>query len=306
MLATQVSGASGTELNYSQEEFRGWLRNSGLAEKTISDYCRALTRYNRFLQANHSVPLRRAFTIYKGTPGMIRVLGFALRRLQMFLYDVRGTSVEFGVPARLPNPSRPQPRPITTSELLLLMRTARRDLPDRAKQSSLNKVFRAWLFLSQEWGTRLGESVLTWDAIDLGTGDVQLDGKTGQGWAPISSRGKAVLRYLKRLAPSSAGPFIGTRGELMSADYLYRIFHRVARRAGVAARPHHLRHRAVTRWGEMDIPLPYLMRLSRHSSVASVLWYLQPSKEKLRAYATGRHLATRGSPVCGRPPGQRL
>jgi site-specific recombinase XerD len=277
-------------LNLNEAEFRGWMRNSGLAAKTISDYCRALVRYRKFLRDNPDVPLRRAFTCYRATPGMTRVLGFALRRLQTFLGEVCDTSVEFGVPARLANPSRPRPRPITTAELLLLMRTARRILGDRPKQYSINKVVRAWLFLAQEWGTRLGEAVLTWPDIDLDAGDVQLDGKTGEGWAPISARGSRVLRYLKRLAPSSAGPFIGSRGQLMSADYLYRLFHRVAHAANLQVRPHHLRHRAVTRWGEMEIPMPYLMRLSRHRSVSAVLWYLQPSQEKLRAYAAGRHL----------------
>jgi integrase len=280
---------SGTELDYSEEEFRGWLRNSGLAEKTITDYCRALTRYRQYLRDNPDVPLRRAFAKYKASAGITRVAGFALRRLQDFLFDVCDISIEFGIPPRLANPSRPQPRPITTAELLLLMRTARRILPDKHQQSSLNKVIRAWLFLSQEWGARLGESVLTWEDMNLDTGDVQLDGKTGKGWAPISARATKVLRYLQRLVPASGGPFTGSRGQLMSADYLYRLFHRVARGAGLHVRPHHLRHRAVTRWGEMGVPLPYLMRLSRHRSVSAVTWYLQPSKEKLRAYAAGLH-----------------
>jgi integrase len=277
-------------LDFSEEEFRGWLRNSGLAEKTITDYCRALTRYRQFLRNNPGVPLRRAFAKYKASAGIARVAGFALRRLQTFLYDVCETSVEFGVPARLTNPSRPQPRPITTGELLLLMRTARRILPDRFQRSSLNKVIRAWLFLGQEWGTRLSENILTWSDFDFEAGDVELNGKTGEGWAPLSPRSKRLLQYLKALAPASAGPFVGSRGQLMSSDYLYRLFHRVARAAGLRVRPHHLRHRAVTRWGEMEIPMPYLMRLSRHRSVSAVMWYLQPSKEKLRAYAAGRHL----------------
>lgn len=161
-----------------------------------------------------------------------------------------------------------------------MLRTARIEL-----SLELSKTTRAWLILSWEWGTRIGESEIPWSCFDLSEQEVEVSGKTGERWLPISARGAKILAFLRKNRPDSSAPWIGKRGRSISSGYIYKLFKRVAQRAGLAhLHPHLLRHSAITAWAENDTPMPYLMQLSGHKSVSGVLFYVKPSKQKLREY----------------------
>jgi len=282
--------ALGDRPTFSENGFTEWMIKSGVSDGTTQDYCHAIARYFAYLETT-SVSLERAFWQYDTTLSMRRLTGFALRRLERFYWEGEGKKIDFGIPPRLASPSRPKPSPVPRGEIFLILRTARRIYPRGRKKERLGRTFRAWLLLTLEWGARIGETEITWDQIDLERGSVLLRGKTGEDWAPISARGIRILGYLRRCAPAASGPFTGIQGKMVSSDYLYRIFKDVCQTAGLDCHPHQLRHTAVTEWGEAGVPLPYLMRLSRHKSVGAVLWYLRPSEHRLREYAHKRHAA---------------
>lgn len=280
----------GDRPTFPEKDFVQWMRMSGVSNGTTQDYCHAIARYFAYLETA-PVSLERAFWKYDTTLSMRRLTGFALRRLERFHWETEGRKVDFGIPPRLASPSRPKPSPIPRKEILLILATARRLYSRDRKRETLGRTFRAWLLLTLEWGARISETELPWSQIDLERKAVLLQGKTGKDWAPISARGIRILRHLRHHAPAASGPFVGIRGDQIGSDYLYRIFKTVCRSAGFNHHPHQLRHTAVTEWGEAGVPLPYLMRLSRHHSVGAVLWYLRPSEQKLREYAQTRHAA---------------
>lgn len=195
-------------LDIDEGEFRQWLKNDGLREGMIDDYLNAIQRYYSFLGTT-SLSVRRAFTFFKATMGMRRLTGFALRRLQSFFFEVLETEVDFGVPARLPCPSRPNPSPLSRGEILLLLRTARRMYPRHGRSARIGRTVRGWLILTLEWGARIGETPIEWTQIDFDSNSATLCGKTGEGWVPLFSRSLRVLKYLRLHAGEAGGPFVG-------------------------------------------------------------------------------------------------
>ena len=58
---------------------------------------------------------------------------------------------------------------------------------------------------------------------------------------------------------------------------------RVAKRAGVEARLHMLRHTAGTSWARADTPIDVIQKLMGHQSPLSTAKYLHPSEQQMRA-----------------------
>jgi integrase len=58
---------------------------------------------------------------------------------------------------------------------------------------------------------------------------------------------------------------------------------RVAKRAGVEARLHMLRHTAGTTWARADTPIDVIQKLMGHHSPLSTAKYLHPCEQQMRA-----------------------
>ena len=78
---------------YQEDEFRQWMRVSGVSEGTIEDYVNAVRRYLAFL-GESVFPIRRAFLNFDVPPGMLRLTGFALRRLTRYWREVDGMDID--------------------------------------------------------------------------------------------------------------------------------------------------------------------------------------------------------------------
>ncbi len=155
------------------------MKMSGVSDGTTADYRHAVRRYLAFL-GESLFPIRRAFLNFDVPPGMLRLTGFALRRLTRYWREVDGMDIDLGVPSRLTNPSRPNPSPLRRQEILLMLRTARRIYPPYGKKAAIGRTFRCWLLLTLEWGARISETELTWGQIGLEKGSVLLCGKMGE------------------------------------------------------------------------------------------------------------------------------
>ena len=76
---------------------------------------------------------------------MKRTTGYACRRYTAFLEEVLGESIHLGIPSRLPAASRPNPRPISDSELQQLSIVAKKLFPPETSLS-----FCVWLQFTNE------------------------------------------------------------------------------------------------------------------------------------------------------------
>ncbi|WP_405863638.1 tyrosine-type recombinase/integrase [Streptomyces sp. NBC_00005] len=63
----------------------------------------------------------------------------------------------------------------------------------------------------------------------------------------------------------------------------YELFKRLAGRAGLKARPHMLRHSALTRWVRADVPRDVIQNMARHASPSSMDPYTHATDGDKRA-----------------------
>lgn len=76
--------------------------------------------------------------------------------------------------------------------------------------------------------------------------------------------------------------FAAPLGEPMKYPNAYELFQRLAKRAGFAARPHLLRHSAITRWRREGKPDYLIMDLAGHVSRQSMDPYIHASDQEKR------------------------
>ncbi|MBC9731585.1 tyrosine-type recombinase/integrase, partial [Streptomyces sp. TRM68367] len=83
--------------------------------------------------------------------------------------------------------------------------------------------------------------------------------------------------YRKKPTNSSTGP-----GQPMKYPSTYELFQRLAKKAGFAARPHMLRHSAITRWRREGKPDYLIMDMAGHVSRQSIDQYTHASDQEKR------------------------
>ncbi|MEU0738624.1 tyrosine-type recombinase/integrase [Streptomyces sp. NPDC006134] len=111
-------------------------------------------------------------------------------------------------------------------------------------------------------------------------------------WIPVEADTVALYadyRYEREEIPEAAGCdmvfvnlFRGPLGEPMKYHSTYELFQRLAKRAGFAARPHMLRHSAITRWVRSGVPRDVAQNMAGHASPQSMDPYTHATDQDKR------------------------
>jgi integrase/recombinase XerC len=210
---------------------------------------------------------------------MKRIIGYACRRYIAFMRGVMAETVELGVPSRLPEASRPNPRPVSADEFQKLSRAAKKLLP---KETSL--TVRIWLQFLRETGCRRAESDIDWTSIDWFRSSVTVRGKTGERELPLS---RQMLRRFQFLFARKRRPYpwIGNRGQRLSMGVLYCLFKRISAAIGHRElRPHLLRHSRLTELCASELGANQLLVLSfaGSASLSSLRYYYNITLDQKR------------------------
>lgn len=205
--------------------------------------------------------------------------GYSCRQYEEFTRQVFGIRDDTGVPTRLPNYPRVNPREVTNREKRQLLLAAKFLLPIETAFS-----FRCWLQFLDETAARRGESVIHFEQIDWQRNTVMLRGKTGIRELPLSSQLRRRLAWLLRRHPHAV--WCGHRLQPLTAGSLYNIFKAVAHYCGMGdLRPHHFRHRRLTRICRGNLAKNQLLVLAfaGHRHLGSLKPYYHVSIDEKRA-----------------------
>ena len=176
--------------------------------------------------------------------------------------------------------ARPAPKALQETELRRLLREARR---------SSNPMHRAVIMLLANTGLRASE------LCALRLSDVSLSGRRGKivvrgkgekvREVPLNAEAREALREWLSVRPAAPDNslFVGRRGRLTPSG-VWRIVREYARRAGVEAHPHTLRHTFATRLlREAGADLVTVAEILGHESLNTTARYTRPSEADLEA-----------------------
>lgn len=259
--------------------FRRWMKKNEASPETTRIYCGLVERWQSYVQ-NSNLPEQEAWISWQAPSKQIRRLtGYALRRYATFQQDVNGKIVPFTVPQRLPRTSRPNPNPISDKDLIRLRFAMKHALPEKTSIS-----LRVWLMLLDELGLRRNETPQNWRSFQFEDAmpTVAVSGKTGTRTLPLPPKLARKLRWLKTKRPTS--PWIGAKGQTISPDTMYQQFKKAARSAGLDnIRPHHLRHRRLTKLCRSHLGSNQLLVLAiaGHQHVSSLQHYYKVSQTEM-------------------------
>ncbi len=183
--------------------------------------------------------------------------------------------------------SRALPRVLSRADVERLLEEAGRE------GGILAFLERALLEFLYSTGARVSEAAgLDLADLDLERGLVRLKGKgRKERIVPMGDVAADRLReYLQSARPLLAARagytggrvFLGPRGLPLSPRGVRRVMERAARRAGVAASPHTLRHSVATHLLEGGMDLRTLQEFLGHAEVDTTQVYTHVSKERLR------------------------
>ncbi|MBV9022706.1 MAG: tyrosine-type recombinase/integrase [Streptomycetaceae bacterium] len=112
-------------------------------------------------------------------------------------------------------------------------------------------------------------------------------------WIPVEADTVALYadyRYEREAVSEAVGCdmvfvnlFRGPLGEPMKYPSTYELFQRLAKRAGFAARPHMLRHSAITRWVRCGVPRDVCQNMAGHVSPQSMDPYTHATDQDKRS-----------------------
>lgn len=255
------------------------MQANDASPETTRIYINLLERWERNLEAS-GASHAEAWNCWKAPTIQIRRLtGYALRRYVTYQQECGGKVVSFPIPQRLPRSSRPNPNPVTDEELIQLRASMRMTLP-----AETSITLRVWLRLLDELGIRRNETPQCWSAFNLAEeiAVVTVSGKTGERTLPLSPKLVRILRWLKRRRPASL--WLGAKRQKISPDTMYQQFKKAARSAGLGSlRPHHLRHRRLTKLCRSHLGFNQLLVLAiaGHQHVSSLQHYYRVSKQEM-------------------------
>ena len=185
------------------------------------------------------------------------------------------------------------PRWLTKQEETRLLREAERAVL-AAERMSDAAVFRAvrnlaLLVLMLHTGLRVGE------VERLRLSDVEQNGRTwrlrvrGKGrkerFVPLNAAARKALERWLRVREERGvfeeALFVGQRGHPLDASAIRRIVADLARRAGVRATPHTLRHTFAKRLLDAGVPLEKVAALLGHENLNTTRIYLEPGEQDL-------------------------
>lgn len=160
-------------------------------------------------------------------------------------------------PAKIELPSPPPPR---------LRRLSKRDV-ERLAEGAASPHARLFIVLAYATAARASAILdLTWERVDFERGRIDLgEGPTrtkGRAVVPMTEAARAALEQAKEAATTEW--VIEYGGEKVAS--VKKAFQRAAKRAGVEASPHVLRHSAAVRMAEAGVPMSEIAQYLGHSS----------------------------------------
>jgi len=145
------------------------------------------------------------------------------------------------------------------------------------------------LRLLYDLGLRRGEvAALNIEDVDLGTGMIMVTGKGCAEASPITlpDPTKEALAEWIEMRGESEGPLFTNldnahKGSRLTGSAIYAIVRKLGQRVGVKARPHGLRHAAITTAAEITKGnVVAIRRFSRHRNVQTVMVYVDNYKDE--------------------------
>jgi len=276
------------------EAFLSDLARAGRSPRTVAGYARDLAdfstwvagRYGEAFDPKAVLPedLRdyraHLLSVRRAAPATVNRRVSALRAFFAFLH-ARG-DIPSNPAARLSGVrmSRPAPKALSEPELRRLLREARR---------SPNPLHRAVVLLLAHTGLRASElCALRLDDVILSErrGKIIVRGKGEKiREVPLNAEAREALRLWLSARPAVPDDaiFVGRRGKLTPSG-VWRIIRECARRAGVEAHPHTLRHTFATRLlREAGADLVTVAEILGHESLNTTARYTRPSEADLEA-----------------------
>lgn len=191
------------------------------------------------------------------------------------------------------------PRPVTASELRLLLRSLAlragvsqaNSTPSHSSAQLRDLTTLTSVVLLLTTGMRIGELVrVNVDDVDMSARTIKVMGK-GSKERHVFLSGPSVTRLLtsylsarKRFRPDHSILVINTSARPLSADAFRTRLSRAAVRAGIHRRitPHMLRHTAATQLIEAGVDIRYVQRLLGHRSLTTTEIYTEVADRSLR------------------------
>ena len=276
------------------EAFLEDLARAGRSPRTVAGYAKDLVdfaawmagRYGEAFDPKATLPedlrdyRQHMLAVRRAAPATVNRRVSALRAFFAFLH-ARG-EIPSNPAARLSGVrmSRPAPKALSEPELRRLLREARR---------SPNPLHRAVVLLLAHTGLRASElCALRLDDVILSErrGKIIVRGKGEKiREVPLNAEAREALRLWLSARPAVPDDaiFVGRRGKLTPSG-VWRIIRECARRAGVEAHPHTLRHTFATRLlREAGADLVTVAEILGHESLNTTARYTRPSGADLEA-----------------------
>jgi site-specific recombinase XerD len=276
------------------EAFLSDLARAGRSPRTLAGYRKDLAdfaawmegRYGEAFDPKATLPedlrdyRQHLLSVRRRAPATINRRVSALRAFFAFL-AARG-EIPSNPAARLPGvrQARAAPKALSDAELRRLLREARR---------SSNPLHRAVILLLAHTGLRGSELCalrLSDVALSERKGKIVVRGKGEKvREVPLNAEAREALREWLSVRPTAPDDalFVGRRGRLTPSG-VWRIVREYARRAGVEAHPHTLRHTFATRLlREAGADLVTVAEILGHESLNTTARYTRPSERDLEA-----------------------
>jgi integrase/recombinase XerC len=276
------------------EAFLQDLARAGKSPRTVEGYRKDLVDFIAWLEGRYGEAFdpkavlpedlrdyrQHLLAVRRASPATINRRVSALRAF--FAYLVSRGEIPSNPAARLSGvrQARAAPKALSEAELRRLLREARR---------SPNPLHRAVILLLAHTGLRASELCalrLSDVALSERKGKIVVRGKGDKvREVPLNAEAREALREWMAARPSvpEDALFIGRRGSLTPSG-VWRIVREYARRAGVEAHPHVLRHTFATRLlREAGADLVTVAELLGHESLNTTARYTRPSEADLEA-----------------------
>jgi integrase/recombinase XerD len=207
---------------------------------------------------------------------------------QFFIFCCQEGRLQASPAENLPCPKLPQPRPhsLTWEQTQRLLEISDEGLNYRRDREFSRSRDRAMLYLLYATGIRVSElTSLTLERVDLNECVISVIGKKGaQRYVPFAPKAGEVLSdYFLRLKRARGFLFIHTNGKPLSRQSVWKIFARLAKKAGLLDfSPHSLRHSFATHMFQAGIQLTNLKLLLGHSSLNTTQIYAEVTTQHMR------------------------
>jgi len=285
------------------DAFSQHLRNNDLSARTVSTYVREVQLFAGWFEQTEGEPLApagltpTALSEYRGHLQTVKQhMPATVNRKLLALRAWCGWAVASGqlesdpsARTRLVRETQLQPKSLSPKDLHKLRREVEKAVniahTDPARRQAVRNL--AIFRLLEYTGVRVGElCALALADLELSERAGHLTVRFGKGnkrrRIPLALAVRQALADWLTLRPAvGAMLFVGGDGAALQARGVQRMLEHHARRAGVAATPHTLRHTFAKSLLNVGEPIENVAVLMGHSKLESTWRYLQPSERDL-------------------------